>query len=284
MQLPEVTVIGAGRLGGTLLKALTNASFPVKSVFSRSKVSLPGRWSVAGTFPKEKSQVGKLVFLTVSDRAIEGAARQLAALHEDFSSYTVVHCSGSESAEVLASLRKKNALTASFHPLQTFTPQSGPETFQEIYFSMQGDAEAFPMLREVAAHLGARTIEINRKQKAMLHGAAVMASNYLITLLASAVEAGAASGLSENQVKNILFPLVETTLDNTRTGSFQEVLTGPLVRGDIATVENHLDLLQDFPQLIQLYRTMGSRTLDIAVDGGSLSPDQIEVMRELLKA
>lgn len=284
MQLPELSVIGMGRLGGALTRAFCRAGLPVRSVYSRSKVTPPEGFSISGTFPAKKTQLGKLVFITVSDSAIEEVSRQLAHLHSDFSSYTFVHCSGNEPADLLSSLRNKNAWTASFHPLQTFTPQSGPETFRKIFFSMQGSSKAFPLLRKVADRIGAQAFEASHKQKETLHAAAVMASNYLITLLESAVETGAVSGLPEDQVKKVLFPLIETTLKNTRTGSFREMLTGPLMRGDIQTVENHLGLLQDFPGLSKIYRTLGSKTLELAATAGHLTPDQVEALRDTLNS
>lgn len=282
MQGPEVTIIGLGRLGQSLARALTEAGLSVKSIFTRSQSPTTNSFDITGSFPTDKSQLGKLVFITVSDRAIADVSRRLAALSGDFSSYTFVHCSGSEPAGLLEDLHQKEAVIASFHPLQTFTHTSGAGDFEEIFFSMQGNKAAFSLLQRIAEKVGARAFEVSREQKTLLHTAAVMASNYLITLLESSVETGAAGGLSKAQVKQALFPLIQTTLQNSREGSFREVLTGPIMRGDAETVKTHMSLIEDHPQLREIYAVMGRKTVEAAVTSGTLQPGPAEKLRKVL--
>src|SRR5699024_1014118 len=117
-----------------------------------------------------------------------GVVKHLQQLSDDFSHSCFVHCSGNESANILEPLQKKGAYIASMHPLQTFNQDSGAEAFSDIYFSLQGDSELLSTLRKVAEKLGANTIKINSRQKAHLHAAAVMASNYLMTLIDDSVQ------------------------------------------------------------------------------------------------
>lgn len=278
MPSPEVTIIGVGGLGNSLARALSAAGVPIKSIFNRTankarKLSADLNIKITGSFPSDDSELGDLIFLTVSDSAIEPVAGRLADITDDFSTKIIVHCSGNESANLLTDLKTKGGSVASFHPLQTFAGQSEPSDFENIYFSLQGDTTAFRQLKQVAKRLGANTLEVTEDQKSHLHAAAVMASNYLNTLLQAAVEMTSVSDLAPEKAKKALMPLVKTTLQNIDGQSFEEVLSGPIKRGDIQTVRHHMDLLKDQPELLALYRVLGERTVKQARKSQSIDQD-----------
>lgn len=288
MSLPNISIIGAGALGSILTRALMSQDVTLKSVFNRTESKakdLADELAVSsfGTFPGSISELGALTFLTVPDSAIKGVAQRLSKLKGDLENFTFVHCSGNESAEVLQPLKLQGATIASFHPLQTFTAHSRTSDFKGIYFSLQGDVEAFPRLRLVAKKLGAQILEVTKDQKSHLHAAAVLASNYLTTLLDTSVKVAARGGLSDEKVKNALLPLVETTLQNASQQSFIDALSGPIKRGDIRTVEKHLELLDGSPELKQVYCVLGLRTVELAEASGSLEGTVAEKMRKIVQ-
>ncbi len=288
MDLPDITIIGLGGLGTALTKTLIHHDFRVKSVFNRTEdkatqISSNFDIPISGRFPEDKDQLGRLVFITVPDRAIQKVADRLAKLSDDFSGYIFAHCSGSEPADLLKSLKQKGASTAAFHPLQTFTTQSGPENFNDIFFSIQGDEEVFSTLQQIAKKVGAQMFPISPEQKSHLHAAAVVACNYLITLLDASTQIGQVSGLDPEQVKGALYPLITTTLQNYKGGSFSESLTGPIKRGDYQTVKKHLDLLKDHPNLLNLYRELGIQTLNLARSSGHLTGTDAQKLRTILE-
>lgn len=287
MSSPEITIIGTGGLGQALVRAFAEAEIPIKSIFNRTvgkSQNLATQHNILtfGQEPDHIEQLGNLIFITVSDRVIEDVAQHLSKLSDDFNDYTVVHCSGNESAELLQSLRLKGAKVASFHPLQTFTEQSKASTFHNIYFSLQGDEKAFPTLRNVAETLGAQTLEVTAAQKQNLHAAAVMASNYLNALLESAVDTASLSGLSQEKVKEALLPLVQTTLQNIDGQSFEKALTGPIKRGDLETVKRHLEVLKGQPELQGIYKTLGKRTVQLAKKSQGIDHKTAQKMLHLL--
>lgn len=287
MNLPETSIVGVGGLGKVFARALVSKNVPVKSVFNRTEEKarqLASNVDVEsyGSFPSTSDELGKLIFITVPDDAIEDVAGRISELHNDFSERIFVHCSGTQSAESLHALQSKGATVASFHPLQTFTTQAQPSDFKGIYFSLQGDFAAFPVLRKVAQLLGAQAFEVTKEQKSHLHAAAVMASNYFTILLNSSVEIGMQSGLDADQVKKALLPLVQRTLVNNEKQSADEALTGPIKRGDINTIENHLALLDDQPELRDLYCVLGLQAADIAEASEALDGTVIEKMRKIL--
>ena len=288
MPAPDITIIGVGGLGHSLAKALSAADIPVKSIFNRTtddakKLADDLYIRISGSFPSADYELGDLIFITVSDSAIEKVVRQLADVSADFSHKTIVHCSGNESATLLQPIKKKGGLIASFHPLQTFTAQSGPSDFNDIYFSLQGDKSAFPQLKEIASQMGAYTLEVSKEQKSHLHAAAVIASNYLNTLLDAAVATATVSGLSKEKAKQALFPLIKTSLKNIESQSFEEALTGPIKRGDWETVEHHLHLLDDQPELLAIYQIMGKRTIKLARKSQKIDSDTAKKLYRLLE-
>jgi predicted short-subunit dehydrogenase-like oxidoreductase (DUF2520 family) len=288
MQQKAVTIIGLGNLGKAFLKGFSTCDVPVHSVFSRDtkKVKqLAGRYEIEifGSFPEDIDQLGDLIFLTVSDSAIKETADRLSSLEEDFNGRIIAHCSGNESDQLLDSLRQKGALTASFHPLQTFTGSGSSEVFKDIYFSLQGDPQVFPHLKNLASLLNSKTLEVDARQKSYLHTAAVMASNYLIALLDAANDIGSEGGFSSQEAQKALLPLVKTTLQNAEGISLDDALTGPIKRGDIQTVQKHLNLLKDTPELYNLYCCLGVRCIDLAESSGSLDTHTVDQLRRLLK-
>lgn len=288
MDLPDITIIGLGGLGTALTKTLIHHNFHVKSVFNRTEekatlISSDYDIRIAGQFPDDSNQLGQLVFITIPDRTIQEIADRLAKLNDDFSGYIFAHCSGTESADLLKRIKEKGASTAAFHPLQTFTAQSGAENFNDIFFSIQGDEDAFPILQQIAQKMGAQTFQISPEQKSHLHAAAVVACNYLITLLDASNQIAQVGGLDPEQIKGALYPLITTTLQNYKDGSFSESLTGPIRRGDYQTVKKHLELLKDHPNLSHLYRELGIQTLKMAQSSGHLTGTDAQKLRSILE-
>lgn len=288
MPAPQITIIGVGGLGNSLARALSTADVSIKSIFNRTvdkAKHLAGELNIniSTTFPSDETQLGNIIFITVSDSAIEPVADRLIDISESFDGKTIVHCSGTESASLLKDFRSKGGIIASLHPLQTFNEQSKPSDFEDIYFSLQGDKSAFPQLKRIAKKLGAKTLEVTEDQKSHLHAAAVMASNYLNTLLDAAVETAAIGNLDPDEAKKALMPLVKTTLRNVESQSFEEALSGPIKRGDLPTVGHHLDLLEEQPELLALYRILGQRAVKLAKKSQSLDHDTAQKIVNLLE-
>ncbi|HET6528326.1 MAG TPA: Rossmann-like and DUF2520 domain-containing protein [Balneolaceae bacterium] len=287
MNIPDITIIGLGRLGQVLAKRLAEKDIVIKSVFNRSdgkaqELSRRLNIDISAPFPAKKDQLGRLVFLTLSDGAIEQAARQLSEIDNDFTGYTFVHCSGNEPANILSHLQKKGAAIASFHPLQSFTEQAAHSDFDNIFFSLQGDKKTFKTLMPLAKKLGSHAFEVTEEQKSQLHAAAVIASNYLISLMKVAAETGALGGLSQKQVQKALLPLIQKTLQNANQQSLGKALTGPIARGDIKTVKKHIKLLDKQSHLLNIYVVLGAEAVKLAQSNGSIDTDQAARLHEVL--
>lgn len=282
---PEITTIGTGALGTTLARALHKNGYFIKSVFNRTvseAEKLAGQLGaeLTGSFPASVEETGALVFIAISDDAIREAAFKLSDKIVDFSGKTVVHCSGNETSAILDPLKKRKAITAAFHPLQTFHKNSGPDSFSDIYISLEGDEKAVHLLSGIADRLGSKALPITPGAKPYLHAAAVMASNYLVALMEAAGEISELGGIEQQQARKALMPLAKTALENTSASDLSAVLSGPVARGDVSTVEKHLKLLEHNPELLSLYKTLGLQTLKLARKNNRLTVEESEELKK----
>ena len=264
----EVTVIGMGALGRNLARALFENGFRIKSIYSRDTrkaalIAKEVRAGFHGDLPLHKEEIGSIVFICVSDDAIEKIADQIASKGWILKNTVFAHCSGARPASALRILKIKKAVIGSLHPLQTFTEDIDSRRFNNITVSVQGDDEAIPVLMDVAKQLGSRPVKITERDKVMLHIAAVFTCNYLVTLTdvaALLLKEIDNEGDKESKL-NMLMPLMKETLENIRKKGPEASLSGPLKRGDVKTIQTHMDALEQFPDIQKLYSHLGDFTI-----------------------
>lgn len=269
MTFPAVSLIGTGALGSTLLRAFSRSNIPVGGCYNRSSSRaralrdelFPG--AVAGKFPIDAGELGELVLLTVPDQEVGRAADRLGGVAENWENRHVVHCSGNLTSNVLSPLQERGAGCASFHPLQTFTSSSDSEDFHGIYFDCEGNEETVNILAELAKRLGANVLQVSPEEKPFIHLAAVFASNYVMALMHTAGKAGAQGGAKQESLRKALAPLMRQTANNIARDGLENALSGPITRGDAETVKHHLGLLDDAPELRDLYRRLGREMLEL---------------------
>lgn len=267
--IADISIIGTGAVGSTLARALLKAGYQLRGLYNRTEehaATLARELRVAhsAAFPRDVSELGSVVFITVVDGQVEAVAQKLASLEGDWTGRTAVHCSGTLSTDALQPLKRSGASVLSMHPLQTFQRDSLPEAFRDIYFSLQGDGAAASRLSVLAEDLGAGTFPIDKSGKAYLHAAAVMACNYLVSLLDAAGATAEAGGMDKEQAVKVMMPLVRQTLQNVESTGTVSSLSGPVARGDAGTVKRHLELLGEENELREIYRLMGRYTLKLA--------------------
>jgi len=196
----------------------------------------------------------------------------------------VVHLSGAQDRTPLAPLRQAGLGTGVFHAVQTF--KSGTDTVRNLpgtLFGIDADEPLASTLRGMAADLGGEPFDLQGVDRARYHAAAVFVANYPITLLAEAPTLMEQAGVPGSTAQRALLQLLRGTLNNLNGGEPQDALTGPAVRGDARTIERHLRVLADDPELQQLYRRLADRTLALAVKSGRLTPKQADTVRATLQ-
>jgi predicted short-subunit dehydrogenase-like oxidoreductase (DUF2520 family) len=273
----RIGIVGAGRAGSALARALAAGGWPVVAVASRTPASaarlaaaLPH--AVAMPSPQAVAEAADLVFLTVPDAAIGSVAAGVAWRPGQ----AVAHTSGVDSLGPLAPAQAAGALVGSLHPLQTFGPLSAADplaAFAGITCALEGDAALLPRLEAVVAALGARPLRLPSEAKPLYHAAAVVASNYLVTLLHLAADLWGAFGVDQETAIAALLPLVQGAVANVAAHGPRRALTGPIARGDAATVEKHLAAIaQARPEALEAYRALARATLALARAEGSITP------------
>lgn len=280
---PTITIIGTGALGSTLQTFFDEHGYPIRSTWN-SKGGLiysdQSEQSVDRILPENENEIGKLIFITTPDDLINKTAETLSKKSISWGGKTVVHCSGNLTSDELKALNKSGAKTVSMHPIQPFKKGDGSDRFKNITISLQGDEEAKEQLRPIIQKMGAKSLNLTKKQKRYLHIAAVMASNYLVALMFSV----------ENLLKDVEleegFEALETLVHQTVTNIFEkrpaDALTGPIARGDLESVQTHLTELRGSDQE-GLYKLLGLEAVKIAQQSSSVSEDKIKGLQNLLK-
>jgi predicted short-subunit dehydrogenase-like oxidoreductase (DUF2520 family) len=280
---PLISVLGIGALGNTLAHSLTDSGFKIKSIYSRSaKESLSPtlRDLHRGSVPINTDELGDILFITTPDDHISTISAKLIDIQGNWTGKGVVHCSGALFSDELNVINKRGALTASFHPLQTFSKKSSANTFQDIHISIEGDDELLVLLENLAHHLGASIIRVTKEQKRALHIAAVFVSNYLVTLMSAGESVLNNAGLDDLKV---LEPLIHKTLQNSIRDGASNSLTGPIARGDVQTITSHLHFLEKNNEILSLYKALGLKTLDAVKNNSKAEIDALNRIEQLLK-
>jgi predicted short-subunit dehydrogenase-like oxidoreductase (DUF2520 family) len=287
MDGPTIGFIGAGAVGKGLALAIASRGYSVVAVYSRSRTSaealaarVPGCESLP--VPQEVADRCSLVFITTPDEAINRVASQV----KWRTGQGVVHCSGAESLDVLEPAARQGALPGSFHPFQTFacleTPEEAVERLEGTLFSIEGHGWLRSFLEKIAAHLGGRSIPVRPEDRAIYHASAVMACGYVVALLEAAAGLWQAMGASREDALSTIVPLARTTLENISRAGPEASATGPLMRGDAATLQRHLEALESrLPRLIPLYSSLSLESLSLARE--KVGRDKLEEMERLIE-
>jgi predicted short-subunit dehydrogenase-like oxidoreductase (DUF2520 family) len=275
--------IGAGATARALAGAFAAAGLPVVAVASRrpeQATALAARLPSAIAVTTSQAVVDRtdLVFLAVPDDAIAPVCEGLRWR----ASTNAVHCSGAHSLDVLAEARDGGAGTGSCHPLQTLTGAAGEAgRLAGCVFGIEADEPLRSTLREIVRRIGGEPLVLEAGDKPLYHAAAVLSSNYVVTLAAVAADLWSTFGLDRAHALRALLPLLRGTVDNLDEQGLPDALTGPIARGDITTVQRHLDALAaQQPETAALYRDLGRATVPLA--GERRGPDD-PALRALLE-
>ncbi|HEV2836641.1 MAG TPA: Rossmann-like and DUF2520 domain-containing protein [Pyrinomonadaceae bacterium] len=270
---PQVSIIGAGRLGTTLAVALESKGYSIGSLVARR--AQRARRAAALLERKAEAlganQIGSLApsdlfLITVPDDQIAGVAAQLGTLNFD-SKPTAVHTSGALSSEVLSPLRAKGWSTGSVHPLISV---SSPQTSLEgAFWCVEGDRRAVQVSKTIVRDLGGESFSIRSAEKPLYHAAAVMASGHVVALFDVALEMLVQCGLTRKTARRILHPLLASSVRNLETQDTSQALTGTFSRGDVETVKRHLAALKGhkLADALELYCKLGKRSLKVTRKG-----------------
>ena len=264
-------MIGCGKLGRSLGRLWTqHAVALVAGVLNRTHASAEDAVAFIGagqalaaydTLPKSD-----IYLIGTPDEEIAAASAELAATGRIDETTVVFHCSGALSSGYLQAVRARGAAVAAIHPIKSFArPELAAQDFAGTFCGAEGDALALDRLRPLFEASGGIVVPIDGTRKVLYHSAAVMASNYLVTLLDCARRLYIEAGIAPETALAMLAPLTRGTLENVLQTGPKAALTGPIARGDMATVATQqaaLDALH--PELGELYRSFARLTVGLA--------------------
>jgi predicted short-subunit dehydrogenase-like oxidoreductase (DUF2520 family) len=206
--------------------------------------------------------VADLFWFCVPDAEIAGAAMRLAerAQRLEWRGRVALHSSGALTSDELDSLRRRGASVASVHPLMTFVQGSRP-SLAGVSFAVEGDAAAVRVARRVVRDLGGQAYTIRKEDKAAYHAWGTFASPLFTALLATTEQVAAAAGVKRTAAKRRMLPILRQTLANYAAFDAGSGFSGPIVRGDVDTVQRHLDILGSAPAAREVYRALARAAL-----------------------
>ena len=263
----SIAIIGAGRVGQSLGRALRLKGYRVDVVATRSvKSARQARRFIGGGTPlrapvKEVPDAGFVLIATPDDQ-IAAAAKALAGAEGSWRSKVVVHTSGALDSSVLAPLKRRGASVGSLHPINAF-PGPVRKFPSGVIFGVEGTPVAVRRAETVVRALRGKAVRVRSQDKALYHAAAVMVAGHLMTLVDLGVRAMTRSGVPARQARAALLPLVFGTVGNySKEGG--KTWTGPIERGDSETVRRHLRALGRMPRSYRdAYVALGLAGLDL---------------------
>lgn len=274
---PNICIVGAGNVGSALAVGFSNSDFDVQLISRQPKqaeqklsivlnqngVDLPTGLKITD-YPVSKNT--SLVIICVPDRAIENICEELS---ENLCGCEVVtHCSGLLSSSVLKSAKDQGCLTASTHPLNTFpnldTAITTLSDGHNSYLYCEGDKDALIPIQFAFEKIGFKVETIAAQNKVLYHAACVFVSNYLTVLMDMALQTAESANLDRRAFLDVCKPIVKATLENIDHYSPDKSLSGPLARGDMDTVNQHLQALSAInPDLANAYQVFAEHALKI---------------------
>lgn len=287
----NIGIIGAGKVGCSLAVCLNNNGFYISGIYSRTSNSQEYLCDKLGkSFQNSLTDTVKssdVIFICVSDNNIKDCAEEIAEKVNPkvISLKTFIHLSGALTTEELQLLEAKGGYTGSLHPVQAIADRDNSwEKLYNIYYGFEGCKRAEEHASKIVEALGGSIIHIKKQDKPLYHAAACIMSNYTVTLSYVAHEVLKSIGLDENTSAKAFFPLIENTVDNLRNHGSVNALTGPISRGDHNVISEHLKALFHLSQKLgEIYKVLGSKTIEVAFKKGTLLDEDAENLKKLLE-
>lgn len=273
---PSIAIVGAGNLGTALAVSLEKAGYKIDAIVaahrgkSLARARRLARQVGSRATPGTEEIKARAVWLCVPDSEI---ARIAAALAERIQARNKIalHSSGALTSDELEPLRAKGAAVASVHPLMTFVKGSRP-SLAGVPFAIEGDSAAVGVARRIVRDLGGTPYAIKKNKKNAYHAWGTFASPLLTALLATTEHVAELAGVKGKAARRRMLPILLQTVKNYGTLGPARGFSGPIVRGDVATVRRHLEALRAARVPRQVYVALARAALQYlpAKNRGSL--------------
>ncbi len=281
----DICIIGPGRLGLTLAYCFslsTNNSINLISLSGRRQESVQNAKNILGRIKSntfflldntEAVQKANCILICTPDDLIKKVCEELFLKGKAAGEgKTFIHFSGLKGLDVLDSAKSSGASVCCIHPMKSFanyldSANSIKGTLFGVTYDKKDKRAAFA-IKEILGFLQGKSVYIENSTKAVYHACACMASNYLVGLLNIVEKMGKEIGIEPEIFMEGILNLSQGTIDNIKKLGTHNSLTGPIARGDVGTVKNHIEnigsrLNSDYTDV---YKILGRFTADIALE------------------
>jgi len=282
----RVGFIGAGTMGTAVGILLKDKGYMISGYCSRTFSSAEkAAEAVGGTAFFQAADLVRhsdIIFISTPDDAVGETARSISSTGALRHGHILAHFSGSLNAEILRP-QQPGVFVVSIHPLQSCASvEQAVANLPGSIFSLEGNDRAVKTAEQIVEALGGEHFVLQGEDKALYHAAACTASNYLVTLFHLAVEMLGCSGVPEKMRARCLLPLVKGTVSNLAEMPPSKALTGPIARGDVGTVRDHLRVMEkEMPHLVDFYKCMGALTLELSREKGKIGKDAADELAKI---
>ncbi len=269
-----IGIIGTGAVGCALAKGLTQAGHTLTALVDKKPAvarELAAELKLDHYAPT-LDQIGpdtQILIVSVPDSQIPIVDHSIAKRLPKIRIKACVHTSGALPGSSLSAVSAGGVRVASLHPLQTFASREKSPGLKNVFFAIEGDPAILERLEELVRQMGGIPVVIPSDGKALYHAAAVFASNFIPTLLRVSTELLDSIGVSPEDSRKMLAPLMQQTIENCLRIGEISALTGPVARGDAQTIARHLDAIGKVNLPLQaIYRILSLKTLELAQEKG----------------
>lgn len=201
-----------------------------------------------------------IIFITTNDDELVNGFNEISSF--DLKNKIIVNTSGSYSSSIFSNARELGAFPYSLHPIYPFSDkETSYKNLENAIFTLEGAKEHITIIKDIVEKCGNKVIVLEG-DKATYHLACVIASNLVLSLLSISSKYLQRVGFSERDSIEALYPLIESNISNIKDKGFLESLTGPIVRGDIDTIEKHLNKLDSEDE--EIYKKLSLELLKLS--------------------
>jgi predicted short-subunit dehydrogenase-like oxidoreductase (DUF2520 family) len=181
--------------------------------------------------------------MAVPDDVIEDCSKRLAKGRK-LSGKVALHSSGALSSEALIAMKKAGAATASLHPMMSFSTANRNPELKGVWFSVEGEPTAVRVAQQIVKSVGGNVLPLKAEQKALYHAFGAMIAPLMVSHLEAAEQMSRRVGLTPKTSRAVMKPILENVVAAFLNGGAQHAFSGPFLRGDVKTVERHLQALR----------------------------------------
>ena len=259
----NIAMIGSGRAGGALAIAASRCGHAITSIEGRSAASVARLEELVDVLPG----VPDLRIIAVPDDVIPEIAVVVADLAAPV---PTVHVSGAVPVAALGPIASTGVQIGSLHPLQTLPDaERGAASLEGAWMAITAHEPLRSQLHDLAASLGCRPFDLDDQVKPLYHAAAAAAANYTLTTLDLALALFEAAGVPFEAAHPLIEAIIENAFDLGPAGA----LTGPVARGDAATVSRQIEAIRErVPRAEQLFLDLTRSTARLAGTTDEIEP------------